>query len=146
MADQASEKLDFELVTPARLLFSEPVDMVVVPGSEGDFGVLAGHTPVLTTVRPGTIDVHDGGEVTKRLFVEGGFAEATSQRCTVLAEAAIEVDDIDLEAANARLEAAREAETEAEDTTEDDGARAAAERETAIASALVAAADQGGGR
>ena len=142
MADQAGDKVEFELVTPARLLFSEPVDMVVVPGSEGDFGVLAGHTPVLTTVRPGTIDIHDGGEVTKRLFVEGGFAEANAERCTVLAEAAVDVGDIDVEAAKARLEAAREAEAGAED----DGARAAAERELTIAEALVAALDLDAGR
>ena len=75
MADAAENKVAFELVTPTALAVSEDVDMVVVPGSEGDFGVLAGHTPILTTVRPGVINMYTDGTITKSLFVEGGFAE-----------------------------------------------------------------------
>ena len=60
MVDANAAKVNFELVTPAQRVFSEDADMVVVPGAEGDFGVLPGHTPFLTTLRPGLIDIHDG--------------------------------------------------------------------------------------
>mgnify|MGYP003700703339 CR=1 FL=1 len=87
----AEGKVAFELVSPERLLLSEEVDMVEVPGEEGDFGVLVRHAPLISTLRPGVIKVHDGGSVTQRIFVAGGFAEVTPQRCTVLAEEAVEV-------------------------------------------------------
>lgn len=90
-----ADKVEFELVSPEKLLTSQPVDMVVVPGSEGDFGVLAGHSPMISTVRPGVIDVYEGDRVVDRVFVAGGFAEVTEARCTVLAEEAIPVADID---------------------------------------------------
>jgi len=89
-----AEKVEFELVSPERLLVSKPVDMVVVPGAEGDFGVLRGHAPLISTLRLGVIDVHDGGAVQSRIFVAGGFAEVTAERCTVLAEEAVTVSDI----------------------------------------------------
>ena len=73
-----ADKLIFELVSPSALLASEEVDMVVVPGAEGDFGVLAGHAPVLSNLRAGVVDIHNDGQVTKSLFVEGGFAEAAA--------------------------------------------------------------------
>lgn len=140
MAEQALEnKVAFELVTPTALVHGGDFDMVVVPGAEGDFGVLPGHTPFLSTVRPGVIDVHDGGSVTARLFVEGGFAEATPERCTVLAEAAQPVEEIDAAKAQERLEAARTALAEAGEDEHD-----AAEAELKIAEAQVAAA--GGSR
>lgn len=90
-----AEKLEFELVSPEKLLFSQPVDMVVVPGAEGDFGVLAGHAPLISSVRPGIIAVYEGDKVIDRLFVAGGFAEVTGERVTVLAEEAVAVADID---------------------------------------------------
>ncbi|MDQ2104632.1 F0F1 ATP synthase subunit epsilon [Azospirillum isscasi] len=90
-----ADKVEFELVSPEKLLTSQPVDMVVVPGSEGDFGVLAGHSPMISTVRPGVIDVYEADRVVDRVFVAGGFAEVTETRCTVLAEEAIAVADID---------------------------------------------------
>jgi F-type H+-transporting ATPase subunit epsilon len=68
---------------------------VVVPGSEGDFGVLPGHTPVISSVRPGIIHIFEGGAVKSRIFVAGGFAEVTGERCTVLAEEAVPLDEID---------------------------------------------------
>lgn len=89
-----AEKVEFELVSPERLLVSGPCDMVVVPGSEGDFGVLRGHAPLISTLRNGVIDVHDEGQVVERIFVAGGFAEVTAERCTVLAEEAIQVADL----------------------------------------------------
>ncbi len=90
-----ADKVEFELVSPEKLLMSQPVDMVVVPGGEGNFGVLAGHAPMIATVRPGTIDVYEGDRVTDRIFIAGGFAEVTETRCTVLAEQAINVSELD---------------------------------------------------
>jgi len=90
-----ADKTKFELVSPERLLVSQDVDMVVVPGAEGDFGVLAGHAPVISTLRIGTIDVWDAGAVKDRIFVAGGFAEASAARVTVLADEAVRVSDID---------------------------------------------------
>jgi F-type H+-transporting ATPase subunit epsilon len=90
-----AEKVQFELVAPERLLMSQAVDMVVVPGSEGDFGVLPGHAPLISTVRPGVIEVYEGSAVTDRIFVAGGFAEVTPERCTVLAEQADRLQDLD---------------------------------------------------
>jgi len=89
-----ADKVEFELVSPERLLVSKPVDMVVVPGAEGDFGVLRGHAPLISTLRLGVIDVHDGGVVAERIFVAGGFAEVTAERCTVLAEQAVPLGDL----------------------------------------------------
>jgi len=129
-----ADKVTFELVSPGRLLASEEVDMVVVPGEEGDFGVMPGHTPVLSTVRAGVVEIHNDGQVTKRLFVEGGFAEATAERCTVLAEEATPLDEITAEAANDRLAKAQEAFNGA-----DDESRAAAEKELRTAKVLAQA-------
>ena len=81
--------MQFELVTPERLLISEPVEMVVVPGTEGNFGVLPGHALLISTIRPGTIEVYEGRTVTRRIFVVGGIAEVTPERCTVLADEAV---------------------------------------------------------
>ncbi|MCA8928133.1 MAG: F0F1 ATP synthase subunit epsilon [Alphaproteobacteria bacterium] len=104
----ADGKVDFELVSPERLLTSKPVDMVVVPGGEGDFGVLPGHAPLLSTVRPGVILVYEGREVSERIFVAGGFAEVTRGRCTVLAEVAMPVSEIDATQTEQDLRDARE--------------------------------------
>ncbi len=91
----AETAVQFELVSPQQLLLSEDVEMVVVPGGEGDFGVLPGHSPMISTVRPGVIHVFADGAVSSRIFVAGGFAEVTGSRCTVLAEEALPVDEID---------------------------------------------------
>ena len=95
MAITPPGKTTFELVSPERLLLSQPVDMVVVPGSEGLFAALIGHAPFITTLRPGVIDVWDGDRIIERIFVGGGFAEVTQERCVVLAETATPVGDID---------------------------------------------------
>ena len=81
--------LHFELVTPERLVRSEEVYMVVVPGTEGDFGVLAGHAPVMSTIRDGELAVYrsQGGEP-ERIAIQGGFAEVNEKGLTVLAERA----------------------------------------------------------
>ena len=104
-----ADKVQFELVSPEKLLLSEAVDMVVVPGSEGNFGVLAGHSLLISTVRPGVIDVYEGNEISERIFVSGGFAEVTAERCTVLADEAVPLSSLDaaaIEAAQRTLEAA----------------------------------------
>ncbi len=81
--------LHFELVTPEKLVRSEDVHMVVVPGTEGDFGVLEGHAPFMSTVRDGNIEVYKTGNATPEIIrVEGGFAEVNAQGLTVLAERA----------------------------------------------------------
>lgn len=98
-----ADKINFELVSPQRLLVSEAVDMVVVPGTEGDFGVIAEHAPLISTVRPGTITVYQGDDVSERIFVAGGFAEVTGERCTVLAEEAEPLGDIDRAAVESQL-------------------------------------------
>ena len=107
----ADNKVAFELVAPERLLFSAEVDMVVVPGAEGDFGVLPGHAPVIVSVRPGVIDIYVGGVdakfIRERIFVAGGFAEVSGSRCTVLAEEASPLGDIDVAGLDARLNTAR---------------------------------------
>ena len=84
----------FELVSPEKLLFSGEVDQVDVPGSEGDFGVLAGHAPLIAIIRPGIMTVHVGGEQT-RLVVLGGFAEVGPDGLTVLADVATSLDELD---------------------------------------------------
>jgi F-type H+-transporting ATPase subunit epsilon len=83
--------LHFELVTPEKLVLSEDVYMVVVPGGEGDFGVLEGHAPLMSTVRNGELVVYSGPTtVSGRIQVEGGFAEVNDKGLTVLAEKAVE--------------------------------------------------------
>src|ERR1700743_1805574 len=90
-----ADKLQFELVSPEKLLLSEPVGMVVVPGSEGNFGVLPGHALFISTIRPGVIDVYEDRTIGERIFVSGGFAEVTPERCTVLADEAMPLSSLD---------------------------------------------------
>jgi F-type H+-transporting ATPase subunit epsilon len=104
----------FELVSPERVLLSIDADQVVVPGSDGEFAVLAGHAPVIATLRPGVLDVTAGGSK-RRLFVKSGFAEVDPSRLTVLAEKAYDVDEMsssaiadELKAAEADLAAAKD--------------------------------------
>ncbi len=130
-----ADPISFELVSPERLLLSADVDMVVVPGAEGDFGVLNGHAPLISALRPGIIDTYEGNNVDKRIFVAGGFAEVTGERCTVLAEEALMLSDIDRAKAEARIAEAREAIADA--TT--DLARAAAEARLAVGEAMLQA-------
>jgi F-type H+-transporting ATPase subunit epsilon len=89
------DRLQFELVTPERLLLSEMVEMVVVPGTEGNFGVLPGHAPLISTIRPGMIEIYHGQTVTRRIFIVSGIAEVTPERCTVLADEAVSPDTLD---------------------------------------------------
>ena len=90
-----ADKVTFELVSPERLLLSVEAEMVVVPGKEGDFAVLAGHAPVVSTLRPGSVELYEGDQPTDRYFVNGGVAEVSLDRLVVLAEEAIRLDELD---------------------------------------------------
>jgi F-type H+-transporting ATPase subunit epsilon len=102
-----ADKLHFALVSPEREMFNGEVDHVVVPGSEGEFGVMPNHAPVMSVIKPGALRVIDGG-VERRIFVNGGFANVTPEGLTVLAEEAIDVADIDAAELDQQLKNAQE--------------------------------------
>jgi len=92
-----TQKIQFELVSPESKIMSEGVTMAVIPGSEGDFGVLYGHTPLVANVRAGVVEIYRDtmSDVSERVFIAGGFADVSGEQCTLLAEQAINVNDID---------------------------------------------------
>lgn len=92
-----------ELVSPERLLLSRQVDMVTIPAQEGDMGVLAGHAPMIVALRGGVIRVRENGAETEALFVAGGFAEVSPERCTVLADEATPLAGLSRSEAERRL-------------------------------------------
>ncbi len=100
--------LHFELVSPARLLFSGSVDQVVIPGTEGEMTILAGHAPLLSTLKPGVIRVQRAGAADDRIFVKGGMVEVNPQGLTVLAEVAIPMAELDAAALSAQIRNAQE--------------------------------------
>ncbi|MDP6773753.1 MAG: F0F1 ATP synthase subunit epsilon [Rhodospirillales bacterium] len=132
-----ADTIEFELVSPERLLRSGPVEMVVVPGGDGDFGVLPEHAPLVSTVRAGAIVVYEGGRVKERIFVAGGFAEVTPERCTVLAEEAVPTDELNRVEAEERIREAKEILEEPENETQ----RMLAERDLAVAQSMLAFLD-----
>ena len=95
--------LELEIVSPERLLLSRPVDMVVIPAAEGEMGVLERHAPMLVSLRGGVITLYENGQPTDRLFVAGGFAEVTPERCTVLANEVLPVSELNVATAQQRL-------------------------------------------
>ena len=117
------DKVSFELMAPDRLLMAAEVDMAVVPGSAGDFAVMAGHAPMISTLRPGVLEVHevDGGEVT-RIFVRGGFADVARDRLTVLAQEAVPVAELDRGMLDQSIQNAREDVEDAADDASHDAA------------------------
>ena len=130
-----ADKLHFDLVSPERRVFAGEVDMVVVPGSEGDFGVLANHAPFMSTIRTGAISVHSGNDVT-RTFIRGGFAEVTAAGLTILAEEAIDLADVNAEDVSKSLAEAREDLGQARDDEERHEAEARIEKFQALLSEL----------
>ena len=100
---------ELEIVSPEKLLLSRPVDMVVIPAAEGELGVLPGHAPMIVLLRGGTIRIYEGTTVTDRLFVAGGFAEITPERCTVLANEVIPVAELPRTDAEGRVADAKAA-------------------------------------
>ncbi|MBM3650049.1 MAG: F0F1 ATP synthase subunit epsilon [Alphaproteobacteria bacterium] len=125
-------KLSFRLVMPEREVLATEADMVVVPGSEGDFGVLHGHAPVISTVRPGVLEVLQGNKVEQRFIVVGGFAEVTPGRCTVLADEAMPFEEVTADQLAEREKAAERELTDAASDAE----KAAAEKALAVAKDL----------
>jgi F-type H+-transporting ATPase subunit epsilon len=128
--------LQFDLVSPERLLLSEPVEMVIVPGVEGDFGALPEHSNLISLIRPGVLYVYKEGRQSDRIFIGGGFAEVTAGGCTVLAEEATPVAEIDRAKAEQAVADARE---DVEDA-KDDIQKAVAQAQLKIAEARLAAA------
>ena len=120
-----AEKLSFDLVSPERLLLSDDVDMVVIPGKEGDVGIMAGHAPIMAVLRPGVIDVEDGGQSKERYFVRGGFAEVTAEGLTLLAEHAVPLTDLSAEHLDSEI---KNAEEDVEDAQTDEKRQMAQER------------------
>lgn len=88
------DSFQFELVSPEKLLFSGAVTSVIVPGSEGDFEVLAHHMPVMSTLRPGVLHIREDAGSSRRIFVRGGFAEVSGQGLTILAEQILPMEDL----------------------------------------------------
>jgi len=128
--------LQFDLVSPERLLLSEPVEMVIVPGVEGDFGALPEHSDLISLIRPGVLYVYKDGKQSERIFIGGGFAEVTASGCTVLAEEATPVGEIDRAKAEQAVTDAREDVEDAKDDLE----RASAQGALKVAEARLAAA------
>ena len=127
-----------EIVSPDKLLLSQPVDMAVIPAAEGEMGVLPGHSPMIVLLRGGTITLHEGGKPTAQLYVSGGFAEITPERCTVLADEATPVAEVSKAKGEERLKAA-EAEYAAVDKM-NVAAQDAAQARMQSARAMIAAA------
>lgn len=120
-----AEAFKFELVSPERLLVSEEVAQVVVPGSEGQFTMLKGHAPFMTTIRPGVIEVTGQAGTVSRIFVRGGFADASPAGLTILAEMAVPVQDLKADQIAREI---RNAEEDVADAQTDEGKRVAQEK------------------
>ncbi len=104
----AEKTIRLEVVTPERIVVDEDARIVMAPGLLGEFGVLPGHTPFLTTLKIGTMHYYDGAGAERFIFVSGGFAEALPDKVTVLAESAERRRDIDVERAKSALERAQQ--------------------------------------
>ncbi|MBO6724492.1 MAG: F0F1 ATP synthase subunit epsilon [Rhizobiaceae bacterium] len=118
-----ADSFKFELVSPERLLISEEVEQVIIPGAEGEMTVMASHAPVMTTIKPGVVTVKPASGSEQRYVVFGGFADVVPQGCTLLAESAVPVGEFDRAELEKRIDAARR---DAE-STENDEARSRAE-------------------
>ena len=103
-----AQSFKFDLVSPEKLLLSDNVDAVVIPGTDGEMTVMANHAPVMTSLRPGIVTVSRTGTAPDRFVVFGGFADITPEACTLLAESAVRVSDIDRADLERRTLAAQE--------------------------------------
>jgi len=104
-----ADSVFFELVSPEKLLESGEVAMVVLPGTEGDFAVMPGLAPVVSTLRPGVIEVYrTEGSAAEKIFIHSGFADAAMDRLTVLADDAVHVEHLTRESIEARVAKVRE--------------------------------------
>jgi F-type H+-transporting ATPase subunit epsilon len=95
--------LPFEIISPSEIVLSEPVDSAEIPGAEGYFSVMPGHTPLITNLRPGIITLSRGGAVVWQIYVSGGICEVTFDRVTILAERAFDLPQLDAGAAESDL-------------------------------------------
>ncbi|HXW25335.1 MAG TPA: F0F1 ATP synthase subunit epsilon [Xanthobacteraceae bacterium] len=125
----------FDLVSPERLVFAGNVEQVDVPGSEGDFGVLAQHAPLIAMLRPGILTIRAAGEP-KRIVVVGGFAEVNAQGLTVLADTAVPVEEFDRTSLAAGIKDSEEDLADAADDAARDKAREKLEQLKALQAAL----------
>jgi len=121
-----------EVVTPENVIVDEEAQIVMAPGAQGEFGVLIGHTPFLTTLKIGTVHYQDKSGTERKVFVSGGFAEALPDKVTILAESAERRKDIDLNRAKSALERAQKRIKEEADKEEFDYVRARAALERAL--------------
>ena len=110
-----AEAFQFELVSPERLLVSEQVESVVIPGAEGEMTVMAHHAPVMTTIKPGVVTLKTAAGKEERYVVFGGFADIVPSGCTLLAESAVAVKDVDRTDLARRIQEAREDAADAKD-------------------------------
>ena len=116
-----------EIISPEKLLLTRDVDMVVIPGTDGDIGVLPGHSKLITGLRGGLVDIYEKGHISSRFFVSGGFAEITESRCAVLADAIIPQEELDAATAQAAVAEAKAA-YDAVDMTDSDAYREASDK------------------
>ena len=130
-----AETVTMDLVSPEKLLLSDAYEMVVVPGTEGDFAVMAGHTAVTSSLRPGVISIYEGDVEKDRIFVNGGFAQIAEDKLTVLAEEAIHVADLDRTDLEQRIQDASE---DIEDAKDDETRRKAQENKDQLEQLLEA--------
>ena len=134
-----AEAFKFELVSPERLLVSEQVESVVIPGAEGEMTVMAHHAPVMTTIKPGVVTLKTAGGKEERYVVFGGFADIVPAGCTLLAESAVAVGDIDRADLARRIQDAKEDAADAKDDQSRSKAEQFLAQLTTLESALVAA-------
>lgn len=119
MAEAITTTFNFELVSPEKILVSEPAWQVVIPGEEGYFGVRAGHMSLIAAIRPGVVEVtKKEGDAPQKIFIAGGFADVTAKNCTILAEQATPVADLNAAAVEAELTALKERHANANDMAE----------------------------
>lgn len=129
------DTIQFDLITPEKVFFSGSATQIDIAGSEGDFGVLPGHAPLISTLRNGILKIFTGGEGSKRFFVAGGIAEVNPNSCSVLAERAIDLDNMTRPEAEKTLEKAKET----LDKSYEETAKSAALRDLEIAQEVLAA-------
>ena len=132
-----AEMVTLDLVSPEKLLLSDAYEMIVVPGAEGDFAVMAGHTPITSSLRPGVISIYEGDNEKDRIFVNGGFVQVADDKMTVLAEEAIHVADLDRKDLEQRIQDATE---DMEDAKDDEVFRKAQENKDHLEQLLEALA------
>ena len=107
-----AETTQLELVTPAKIMVQKAAQMVVAPGSEGLFGVLPRHAPLLADLVRGVVEVHENGKVINRYMIDGGLADVSGESVTILAERAEDLNAVDAEAIKTRAATATEADAD----------------------------------